>query len=320
VSETSAIFFEALVPVFFGLGLGYYAGVRKRVDNHNVHALNTTLMHFVLPCSLILGIGRTPPAVLRSQFSLLAVIALAMLAIYGISFWLERKIFHKTSAEAAVQALTVGFSNNVAIGLPLLSSLYGASGLLAVAAAIMDGVLVLSPITLVLLECHAAGAQSSSRPQWKRVGPAILTSLRRPVILAPLCALLLPLTGHALPRFAANSFELVGKATVGLALFLTGLILSAQPLRISPGVACGVVLKNILQPAIIVLLMLLMHMHGDIAREAFLLAAVPAGFFGTVFGARYGVRSHDTSSTLVLSTILSLVTLPAAIAVSGYLK
>jgi malonate transporter and related proteins len=320
VSEINTIFIEALVPVFFGLGLGYYAGLRGRVDNRNVAALNTTLMHFVLPCSLILGVGRTPPAVLRSQFSLLAVIALAMLAIYGIAFWLERRIFHKTAAEAAVQSLTVAFSNNVAVGLPLLSSLYGAPGLVAVAAAIMAGVLVLSPITLVLLECHAAGAEASFQPLWKRVEPAVLTSLRRPVILAPLCALLLPLTGHALPGIAAHALDLVGKAAVGLALFLTGLILSAQPLRISPGVACGVVLKNIVQPAIVVLLLLLLHLHGDIAREAFLLAAVPAGFFGTVFGARYGVRSHDASSTLLLSTVLSIVTLPAAIALSGYLK
>jgi malonate transporter len=320
LSVTNTIFLEALVPVFFGLGLGYYAGLRKRVDNRNVSALNTTLMHFVLPCSLILGVGSTPPAVLRSQFSLLAVLVLAMLAIYGIAFWLERKIFRKTSAEAAVQALTVGFSNNVAIGLPLLASLYGAPGLLAVAAAIMGGVLVISPITLVLLECHAAGAETSSHPLLKRIGPAILTSVRRPVILAPLCALLLPITGHALPGIAVRSLDLVAKATIGLALFLTGLILSAQPLRISPGVACGVLLKNIVQPAIVVLLLLLLHLHGNIAREAFLLAAVPAGFFGTVFGARYGISSHDASSTLVLSTILSIVTLPAAIAMSVYLR
>lgn len=320
MSVTNTIFLEALVPVFFGLGLGYYAGLRKRVDNRNVSALNTTLMHFVLPCSLILGVGSTPPAVLRSQFSLLAVLVLAMLAIYGIAFWLERKIFRKTSAEAAVQALTVGFSNNVAIGLPLLASLYGAPGLLAVAAAIMGGVLVISPITLVLLECHAAGAETSSHPLLKRIGPAILTSVRRPVILAPLCALLLPITGHALPGIAVRSLDLVAKATIGLALFLTGLILSAQPLRISPGVACGVLLKNIVQPAIVVLLLLLLHLHGNIAREAFLLAAVPAGFFGTVFGARYGISSHDASSTLVLSTILSIVTLPAAIAMSVYLR
>jgi len=318
VSAISRIFTEALIPVFFGLGLGYYAGWRGRVDNRNVSALNVTLMHFVLPCSLFLAVGRTPPEVLRSQFSLLAVLALAMVAIYALVYFMGRRFFHQSSNEASVQALTVSFSNNVAVGLPLLSSLFAATGLLAVAAAIMVGVLVISPLTLVLLECNAAG-EKNSQSLVKRLGPAVLTSLRRPVILAPVCALLLPLTGHTLPITAVHVLDLVGKATVGLALFLTGLILSAQPMRITTAVAVGVFLKNVAQPAVVFLLILIFHQHGYIAREEFLLAAVPAGFFGTVFGARYGVGSQESSSTLVLSTLASIITLPVAIALSGYL-
>jgi malonate transporter len=318
VSATTTIFATALIPVFFGLGLGYYAGWRGRVENRNVSALNTTLMHFVLPCSLFLAVGRTPSVVLRSQFSLLAVIALAMVIIYALVFFLERRLFHKTLSESSVQALTVSFSNNVAIGLPVLSSLFAAAGLLGVAAAIMAGVLVISPITLVMLECNAAD-DKRSQSLMKRIGPAVLTSLRRPVIFAPLCALLLPLTGHMLPVAAVQALDLVGKATISLALFLTGLILSAKPLRLSAGVTCGVLLKNIGQPALTFLLILLFRQHGDIAREEFLLASIPAGFFGTVFGARYGVDSQDASSTLVLSTVASIVTLPIAIALSAYL-
>ena len=319
MSAVNTIFLEVLVPVFFGLGLGYYAGLRGRVDNRNIHALNVTLMHFVLPCSLFLGVAKTPPALLRSQWPLLAVLGLSMVVIYAIVFVLERKIFSKSSDESSVQALTVSFSNNVAVGLPLLAALYTQTGLLAVAAAIMAGALIVSPITLVLLECSAVGAKNTSHPLLKRLGPAILTSLCRPVILAPLCALVFPLTGHPLPLVVIHSLDLIGKATVGLALFLTGVILSAYPLRMSAGVTCGVLLKNVVQPAIAFGLILLFRQHGEIAREAFLLAAVPAGFFGTVFGARYGVSSRDASSTLVLSTVASIVTLPIAIQLSNYL-
>jgi malonate transporter len=222
VSATNQIFLDVLVPVFFGLGLGYYAGWRGRVDNKNVHALNVTLMHFILPCSLFLGVARTPPALLRSQSSLLAMIGLYMLAIYAIVFFLERKPLGKSTREASVQALTVAFSNNVAIGLPLLTVLFAATGLLAVTAGIMAGALIVSPITLVLLEWNAAGAQGGSSSRFARLGPAVLASLRRPVVLAPLCALIVPLTGHTLPVAVVHTLDLTGKATVGLALFLTG--------------------------------------------------------------------------------------------------
>ena len=317
---TNTIFLNALVPVFFGLALGYYAGRRKRIDNKNVTALNVTLMHFLLPCSLFLAVGRTPRTVLQSESSLLAVLVLVMAVTYAIVYSVERSLLRQPSSEAAVQALTVSFANNVAVGLPLLSILYGPSGLLAVAAAILAGVLVISPVTLVLLECSVVSHSTASTTWLQRLGPALLATLRRPVVLAPLCALGFPLTGHILPAAAVQTLDLTGKATIGVALFLTGLILSAQPLRIPLGAAFGVLLKNIVQPAIMFLLLLLFHLHGDIARQAFLISAIPAGFFGTVFGARYGVSSPDASSTLVLSTVLSIVTLPIAIALSAFIK
>jgi malonate transporter len=317
--QPSALFIDTLLPVFFVLALGYYAGRRGRIDNRNTTALNTALMHFALPCSLFLGVGRTPPAVLRSQFPLLAALAIAMLGTYGLTYFLERRFFKAQPSEAAVQSLTVSFSNNVAVGLPLLSGIFGATGLLAAAAGIVAGALVVSPITLVLLECYAGNPADVATPLSKRLPSAILASLRRPVILAPLLALLLPITGISFPSAAVHSLDLIGKATVGLALFLTGLILSAQRFRLSLGVATGVLLKNFGQAALLVALIFAFRLHGELAREAFLLAAVPAGFFGTVFSARYGVTSLEASSTLVLSTCLSIATLPLAIVLSAHL-
>jgi predicted permease len=49
------------------------------------------------------------------------------------------------------------------------------------------------------------------------------------------------------------------------------------------------------------------------AREAIVLSALPAGFFGILFGLRFGIASEVTGTTLVVSTILSAATLSAAI-------
>jgi malonate transporter len=309
------LFLETLLPVFFVLGLGFYAGRLKRVDNRNTAALSTVLMHFALPCSLFLGVARTPPAVLRAQSPLLAVLAIAMAVTYGVTFALERRVFRANASESAVQSLTVAFSNNVAIGLPLLSSLYGATGLLAVAAGIVTGALVISPVTLVILECNSSQTANSGISFASRLRVAALAALRRPVVLAPLAGVLFPIFGWKLPEAVVPSLDLIGKATIGLALFLTGLILSAQRVRLSAGVATGILLKNFAQPALIVALLLIFRLHGEVAAEALLLGAVPAGFFGTVFGTRYGVTSLEASSTLLISTALSAVTLPLALAV-----
>ncbi len=145
-------------------------------------------------------------------------------------------------------------------------------------------------------------------------------SLRRPVILAPALALLFPLTGYVMPAVGVASLDVAARVTIGLALFLTGLILSAQPLVFSRNVAVGVLLKNVGQPMLVWVLCWPFHVHGAAAREAFLLACVPAGFFGTVFGARYGVPAQEAGSTLLWSTALCVLILPLAVVLAARIQ
>ena len=51
---------NALAPVFFVMGMGYYAGYVKRVDNQNVKTLNLFVMRFALPSALFTAIAHTP--------------------------------------------------------------------------------------------------------------------------------------------------------------------------------------------------------------------------------------------------------------------
>ena len=44
-----------------------------------------------------------------------------------------------------------------------------------------------------------------------------------------------------------------------------------------------------------------------------MLAALPAGFFGILFGLRFGLSSGAAGTTLIASTALSAMTLSAAI-------
>ncbi len=56
---------NALVPIFAGLLLGYFAGLRGAMDNQNVRTLITFVMSFAIPCALFSAVARTPFAALR---------------------------------------------------------------------------------------------------------------------------------------------------------------------------------------------------------------------------------------------------------------
>jgi malonate transporter len=309
---------NALCPVFFVLILGYFAGYRKLIDNKNVSQLNRTLMDFALPCSLFVAIARTSSAILLEQKRIVLALGLAMVITYALTWILERKLFHADANDAAVQSLTVSFANNVAVGLPLLATLFGPQGTVPVAAAIAAGAILISPVTLVILETGTKKA--SAMPASRRLGYAMVRSFRRPVVLAPLAGMAVSLAGLHLPLLAGRMLTLLGDSTAGLALFLTGLILSAQPFRLGAEAATGVLLKNVGQAAIMFALLRVIHLPASSARQAILMAALPAGFFGTVFGATFGVASVEASSTLVASTAFSAVTLSIAIVATAAMR
>jgi predicted permease len=135
-----------------------------------------------------------------------------------------------------------------------------------------------------------------------------------------MAGLVLALLGIHLDNVMSHALNLVGAITAGLACFVTGLFLSAQPLRLNANVGICVFLKNIVLPLVVYAITLALGISGEIVREAILLAALPAGFVGILLGLSYGVRSQAIGSTLTLSSLVSVITLTAAILLTSQMK
>lgn len=306
---------NALVPVFFVMALGFFAGKKGIVDNKNLKSLIHFVMMFALPCSLFGAIAKTPRSVVLQHGNLILVLLITYLLIYGLAFFIQRKIHGSTAAVSAVHSLTVGFPNCASIGLPLLGSVFGSQSALAVAIGIAVGSMTISPITLAILESSTPAGQSLSVS--RRVLMATWKSITKPVVLGPSLGVIVALLGLQIPEVASRSLSLIGQATAGAALFLTGLILSAQPFKINGNVLSGIGWKNVLQPAIAYFLVRAMGVPVVIAGEAVLLTAIPTGFFGLVFGAGYDTKPVVASSSLIGSSVLAIGTLAAWILILG---
>jgi malonate transporter and related proteins len=302
------ILLNALVPIFAVMALGYFAGWIRDVDNDHVAELNALVMDFALPASLFVATATTSRTVLLSQWPLLLVFIVSMLALYALSYSMQRRLFGLGSSEASVQALTIGLPNYAAAGLPLITAVFGAASTIDVALSIAAGSIVLSPPTLAILEANKAQEMNLGA-----VLRATIRSLGKPIVLAPLAGVVFSLFGIPLAEAVSRSFQLIGEAAGGVALFLTGLILSAQRIELGPNVLSGALLKNVLHPLLAVGLVLALPMDRDTARAAVLLCALPSGFFGVLFGLRYGLNSRVAGSTLIVSSLASIATLPVAL-------
>jgi malonate transporter len=310
----AATILNALVPVFLVLGLGYGCGRRGWVDHRGVAGLNLFLMDFALPAAMFTAFSRTPARAILADGALMGVLALCMLACYGLTLLLELKVFKVEPGRASVQTLTVSLPNYASVGLPLLVSLYGPGAALSAVVAVAAGALTISPLTLVMLE-HATGPDHPSA--LARYLRALGRTVLRPIVWAPVAGLGLTLAGVPVPDALDRAFTFLGQATAGVALFLTGLILSSYRLRVTPAVLVGVLFKNVAQPLLAYAAVRALGLPGPVAGRTVLLVAGPAGFSGLIFGSSKEVRNEAAGATMVLSTLLSAFTMAAAILLMG---
>src|ERR1700678_1839280 len=140
----SAILVNSLLPIFAVMAIGYFAGWVRDIHNQQGRELNAPAMDFALPASLFVATATTPRATLFAQWPLLLTLAVAMLALYALSYWMQRRLFALGSTEASVQALTIAFPNYAAAGLPLIAAVFDASHAIYVALAVAAGSILLS--------------------------------------------------------------------------------------------------------------------------------------------------------------------------------
>jgi len=308
----------ALAPIFFGLLLGYFAGVRKIVDNINVGVLMSFVMTFALPCALFLVIVKVQRAVLWSQGRTIVLLVIAYMLIFAATYYYGRKVLRQSPSDAAVLSMTVSFPNITAVGIPLLDGVYGSQTGILIAVSLAIGSLTISPVGLAILE-DATPSGHARRP-FLRWGRAFLRAARRPVIWAPAAGLLAVLCNVGLPVYVQRSLNVMGAATAGGALFLTGLIISAQRFSLNLSVLlCGLA-KNVVQPAICFALALAFGMPVETLRWVVLITAIPCGFFGIVFGKGFDATPRSASSSLAFSYLLSVISLAGWIVLLGRLR
>ncbi|MGJ3651056.1 AEC family transporter [Klebsiella pneumoniae] len=123
----------------------------------------------------------------------------------------------------------------------------------------------------------------------------------------------------ALPNYAALGLPILG-SVLGEG--------ASTSLSVAVSIACGSVLmtpfcllilerEKARQPFIAWGLVMLLGLHGSIAITAILMIALAAGFFGVVFGNRFGVQSPDAEAVLLLSSVLCILSLPLFISLTS---
>jgi malonate transporter and related proteins len=306
---------SVLLPALFVMTLGFWAGRTREFNQEQLDGLTELVLKYALPAMLFVGVVSTPHSALVSAgpflMALLGSFAGLFIAVAAISLAVLR---HSLGA-AALQAQTVTFANFGFIGPPIFASLFGASGTASVAITGLVVYMTVVPVSVIMLEYEKRRAtQGEAHRLAAVVGQAVIASLKRPVVWAPLLAAVLVLMDVPVPKEFENMLYQIGSTTAGVGLFASGLIIAAYRAHVTAESLGNTALKMVVQPVLMGWLVVMLGVAKPLGSQGVVMCALPTAALPVMLALNYHVYESEAASTMLLTTLAMIINTPLAIA------
>jgi len=307
----------ALLPVFFVLALGYLAGRRHAFDADQAAGLSKLALSFALPASLFVGMTEIRRELLLQQGRLVLALILAHVGLFLVAWLLLQRVKSLQGAASIICALMLATSATPVFGIAVLHPLLGdtSTGTVGLVALAINLVV---PTAIILLEMTSPGSgpnTPASTPRRAQILSGLRSGLKSPLLWAPVLGVMVVLVGIHIPSSIASCFEMIGSATSGVAVFTVGLTLAATAFHFSRAVVLSTIGRITVQTLVLFALLRLLHVEGPFAREALVCTSFPIATVVVLLATRYKAMEAESASTLLLSTLSLVVTVPVNIAI-----
>jgi malonate transporter and related proteins len=325
------IILSALLPMIVTFLLGFVAAWRHDFGSMDAATLNRMVLLYAVPLALFAGTVTTSRTALGHDIPLVIALCVAIIGFYGVVFLFSRFVFRMPVSTSALAALTASAPAVPFVGPAVLGDLFGRLSAIPVALASLVINLTVVPVTLLLLALDSRGRdrqenspvaqegeQSASSPKsYASVFAAkLVETIKEPIVWAPVLAFVTVLCGFRIPQLIVHAFSLLGQASGGVALFACGIVLAAGKIKINGPVLFFVFLKNIVQPALLLVGLRWIGYGNPTVSEAVLTTAIPAMPIVIMFALQYRIARAEAASAVFLSVMGSVVTMGIFIALT----
>jgi predicted permease len=295
----------ALLPVFAVLLSGY--GLRRSgFPGDAFWPAAERLTYYILFPSLLLQKTATAPLELHSFMLMAAALSIAVLAMTVLLFLV---LPWWTSGKASFTSFFQGSIRfNTYVGLAAAFAMFGNEGLTTSALTLA----VLIPLLNILCVGVLVGFSSSDNKGWSRI---VIEIIRNPIVLACLGGSLLNISGTGLQQSINDILMIFGRAALPLGLLSVGAGLDFTAARKSGSVvAATCLLKLIVFPLIMWITCTTLGLSVMATSVAILFAALPGSPAAYILAKQLDGDSLLMASIITAQTPLSMVTLPAVMA------
>lgn len=287
--------------LFLVLVIGYAAGKSKLLPEDAGKILSKLVIHVAMPCTVLSSVLAVELTMSRRDAAVFfALTSLSFLIFFLIGLPLAR-LLKAPLKDRGLYVFLLVFSNVGFMGYPVVETLFGAHTAFYVTLYNIPFNLLLFTVGILLI----SGDKSRVSPKQIFLSTTLIASF---------ISVIFFVFDVSLPMVLTKTFSLVGQITTPCAMLIIGHTLSKVPIK-------SVFTEKRLYPLILVRLLVIPFLIALICRPLTsdpeilgiltVLAGMPTGTVVVMFSLEYGGNDKLASKGVFLSTVLSLVTIPA---------
>jgi predicted permease len=292
------ILLTTVAPIVLIAGLGALLDKWKTIDTRT---LSTVIIYFGSPALAFHSIASS--SINGSEFGELVLFALLCMIVITVVSWLISVGTRMNRLTSSAFVLSAALVNGLNYGVPLNEFAFGQAGL---ARAIIIGV-------IFALYSYSVGVFLASWGK-ARAGQAFKNILLIPLPYLAFLGLAVNLANICVPPVIMRITQILGGLAIPLMLLMLGIQISRASLQGRWRLMFGASLVRLVGGATIgILLALLLGLGGITRQVAIVESAMPTAVTAGVLATEFNSDAKLVSSIIVLSTLLSLLTLPFVI-------
>lgn len=288
---------ELQMIIFLIMIAGFILTKLKIFTNAGRKCLTNLLIDFILPCNIIYSFMIDMTAEIWKATLMILLIALGI----QIICWLMGKVIYNFAPESQKKVLQYATmcSNAGFMGNPIVEGIYGSQGLLYAS-------VYLIPLRVFM---WSAGLSCFTKSSVKETLKKLAV---HPCIIAVWIGFAVMFMPFELPGFLTKSIVYVSNCNLAVSMLVIGAILAGADLKtMVSGMSCYFsVIRLFVIPIITLIVCRLLYLDALTIGVCVILAGMPAGSTTAILAEKYGGDAEYASKCVVLSTVLSLVTIP----------
>ncbi|SFJ49213.1 AEC family transporter [Thermoflavimicrobium dichotomicum] len=292
------VILEVLVPIFFIFGVGYLG---QKCIGFDTKTLSTMSLYLLSPFLTFRAFYQNK---LTMEYLYICLYSLLLCFILIVVVYLIGWIRKYNKQETCGLVLASAFMNNGNYGTPLVLFVYGTAGFHYAVA-----MMVIQQLVMCTIGVYYAAKGSVKHND---VQAALRQVVRMPIVYGAIAGLVFQYMHIPLSKPMLQSIDMIADAAIPTIMIVLGMQLAKISLRkISwEKISLSLVIRLVLSPIVAFALVSFWPIPDLLKEIMIVMAAMPTAANTTMYALQYETEPELVSGATLLSTNLSLVTLP----------